>query len=142
MSGQARVINKCMIVVGTRPEIVKMAPVVRVFKKKSLPFLFIHCGQHYDYNMPQQFIDELELPSPDYSFDVRAYLSGLQTTRILTIVERVIKKEKPKIVLVEGDTNGVLASALAAVKLNVSVGHWKLDFEASTCVCQRNTTAD
>jgi len=112
-----------MIVVGTRPEIVKVAPVLRALDEKALPYVFVHCGQHYDYNMSQQFIEELELPKPKYGFKVKAYSPGLQTGRILTIVERVTKKVKPKIVLVEGDTNGVLASALAAVKLNVPVGH-------------------
>lgn len=112
-----------MIVVGTRPEIIKMAPVVRALKERSLPYVFVHCGQHYDYNMSQQFIEELELPAPNFGFKVRAYSPGLQTGRIMTLIERVIKKAEPKIVLVEGDTNGVLASAIAAVKLNVPVGH-------------------
>jgi UDP-N-acetylglucosamine 2-epimerase (non-hydrolysing) len=112
-----------MVVVGTRPEIIKMAPIVRALRDEKLPYVFVHCGQHYDYNMSQQFIEELELPKPDYSFKVKAYSPGQQTARILTLVERVVKKVKPKVVLVEGDTNGVLASALAAVKLNVSVGH-------------------
>ncbi|MFB0514808.1 MAG: non-hydrolyzing UDP-N-acetylglucosamine 2-epimerase [Candidatus Bathyarchaeia archaeon] len=115
--------NECMIVVGTRPEIIKMAPVVRALKERSLPYVFVHCGQHYDYNMSQQFIEELELPAPNYGFKVRAYSPGLQTGRIMTLIERVIKNAKPKIVLVEGDTNGVLASALATVKLNIPVGH-------------------
>ena len=112
-----------MVVVGTRPEIIKMAPVVRAFEAQSLPYIFVHCGQHYDYNMSQQFIEELELPTPEYGFRVKAYTPGLQTGRILTLIERVVKKEVPKVVLVEGDTNGVLASALAAIKLGVPVGH-------------------
>ncbi len=112
-----------MIVVGTRPEIIKMAPLVRAMRKRSVSYVFVHCGQHYDYNMSQQFIEELELPLPDYGFKVKAYSPGLQTARILTLVERVVKKTKPQVVLVEGDTNGVLASALAAVKLGVPVGH-------------------
>jgi len=112
-----------MIVVGTRPEIVKMAPVIRALREKSLPHVFVHCGQHYDYNMSQQFIEELQLPAPDYGFRVRAYSPGLQTGRIIALMERVVRKVKPSVVLVEGDTNGVLASALAAVKLNVPVGH-------------------
>jgi len=112
-----------MVIVGTRPEIVKMAPVIRALKEKSLSHVFVHCGQHYDYNMSQQFIEELQLPTPDRGFKVRAYSPGLQTGRIIALMERVIKKVKPNVVLVEGDTNGVLASALAAVKLNVPVGH-------------------
>jgi UDP-N-acetylglucosamine 2-epimerase (non-hydrolysing) len=115
--------NTIMVVVGTRPEIIKMAPVVRALRDKGLPYVFVHCGQHYDYNMSQQFIEELELPKPDYGFKVKACSPGVQTARILISIERVVKKVNPKVVLVEGDTNGVLASALAAVKLNVSVGH-------------------
>jgi len=115
--------DSCMIIVGTRPEIIKMAPLIRALKEQFQPYVFVHCGQHYDYNMSQQFIEELKLPKPDYGFKVKAYSPGLQTSRILSIVERVVRKVRPKIVLVEGDTNGVLASALAAVKLNVSVGH-------------------
>jgi UDP-N-acetylglucosamine 2-epimerase (non-hydrolysing) len=112
-----------MVIAGTRPEIVKMAPVIRALEAKSLPYIFVHCGQHYDYNMSQQFIEELELPQPHYGFKVKAYAPGLQTARILVLIERVVKKEQPKVVLVEGDTNGVLASALATVKLNIPVGH-------------------
>lgn len=112
-----------MIVVGTRPEIVKMAPIVRALEESSLPYLLVHCGQHYDYEMSQQFIEELELPKPDYGFKVKAFSPGLQTGKILSIIEKVVKKTEPKLLLVEGDTNGVLASALATIKLNIPVGH-------------------
>ncbi len=112
-----------MIVVGTRPEIVKMAPVIRAFEAKGLPYVFVHCGQHYDYTMSQRFIEELELPEPDYGFKVRASSPGIQTAKILTAMERTVRKAEPEIVLVEGDTNGTLASAVAAVKLGVPVGH-------------------
>jgi UDP-N-acetylglucosamine 2-epimerase (non-hydrolysing) len=118
-----KAIDASMIIVGTRPEIIKMAPLVRAFKKKDIPFVLVHCGQHYDYNMSQLFIEELGLPKPDFGFKFRAYSQGLQTARILALAESVIKKEKPRNVLVEGDTNGTLACALAAVKLNVRVGH-------------------
>jgi UDP-N-acetylglucosamine 2-epimerase (non-hydrolysing) len=112
-----------MIVVGTRPEIIKMAPVIRALQKSKIPLIFVHCGQHYDYNMSQQFIEELELPTPDYGYKVKAYSQGLQTARIITRMERLLKKTTPALVLVEGDTNGVLATALAAVKLGIPVGH-------------------
>ena len=61
-----------MVVVGTRPEIIKMAPVIRALKRRKIPLIFTHCGQHYDYNMSQQFIDELVLPMPDYGYKVKA----------------------------------------------------------------------
>jgi len=100
-----------------------MAPVIRALKENSVPYVFVNCGQHYDYNMSQQFIEELGLPKPDFGFKVRAYSPGLQTGRIMALIERVVKKVEPRLMLVEGDTNGVLASALAAVKLSVPVGH-------------------
>jgi len=112
-----------MLMIGTRPEIIKMAPVIRAMQAKSVPFVFVHCGQHYDYNMSQQFIEELELPKPDYGFKVKISQPSLQTSRIMAIIGKVVKEVKPTLLLVEGDTNGVLASALAALKLNVPVGH-------------------
>jgi UDP-N-acetylglucosamine 2-epimerase (non-hydrolysing) len=111
------------VVVGTRPEIIKMAPVIRALKQEHIPFTFVHCGQHYDYNMSQQFIEELELPTPDYSYKIRAYSQAIQTAKIITHMEQLLKKTSPPLVLVEGDTNGVLATALASVKLGVPVGH-------------------
>jgi UDP-N-acetylglucosamine 2-epimerase (non-hydrolysing) len=112
-----------MVVVGTRPEIIKMAPIVRALKKSRLPFLFIHCGQHYDYDMSEQFIEDLELPTPDYALKVRASSPGEQTARIMAQMDKLLKQTVPCVVLVEGDTNTVLAAALAANKRGVPVGH-------------------
>jgi UDP-N-acetylglucosamine 2-epimerase (non-hydrolysing) len=100
-----------------------MAPLMRALQKNKIQSVFVHCGQHYDYNMSQQFIEELELPEPNYGYKVRASSQGVQIARIITHMERLLKKTLPKLVLVEGDTNGVLATALAAVKLGISVGH-------------------
>ena len=112
-----------MVVVGTRPEIVKMAPLLRALSKGDVPSTFVHCGQHYDYNMSRQFIEDLELPTPDYGYRLRAYSQGAQTGRILTWIERLLMKVPHSLVLVEGDTNGVMATALAAVKLGIPIGH-------------------
>ncbi len=112
-----------MVIVGTRPEIIKMAPVVRAFRKNNVHFTFVHCGQHYDYDMSQQFIEQLGLPQPDYAYRTKSSSQAVQTARILTLTERLLKETKPSLVLVEGDTNTVLAAALAAVKISVPVGH-------------------
>jgi UDP-N-acetylglucosamine 2-epimerase (non-hydrolysing) len=112
-----------MVVVGTRPEIIKMAPIVRALQKHKITTIFVHCGQHYDYNMSQQFIEELDLPKPDYGYKIKAYSQGSQTAYIMTHMEKLLKKTSPALVLVEGDTNGVLATALATVKLGIPVGH-------------------
>jgi UDP-N-acetylglucosamine 2-epimerase (non-hydrolysing) len=112
-----------MVVAGTRPEIIKMAPVVRALQKKEIPMKFVHCGQHYDYNMTQQFIEDLELPLPDYTFTVKGYSPGVQTAQIMMHMDELLEKNAFAVVLVEGDTNSVLATALAANKRGVYAAH-------------------
>ena len=112
-----------MVVVGTRPEIIKMAPIIRILEKNSASFILVHCGQHYDYFMSQKFIYELGLPQPECSYKVKVSSPGVQTGRIMCFLEHTIKENKPEIVLVEGDTNSVLASAIASLKQRVPVGH-------------------
>ena len=111
------------MVTGTRPEIIKMAPIIRALNKAKLPFVFVHCGQHYDYNMAQQFIENLELPAPDYSLKIEASSPGAQTAEIMIKMDKLLEKIEPSIVLVEGDTNTVLAAALAANKRFIPIGH-------------------
>ncbi len=112
-----------MVIAGTRPEIIKMAPVVRALKKAKIPSIFVRCGQHYDYNMSQQFIEDLELHPPDYNFKIEANSPGAQTARILLHMDKLLEETAPNLVLVEGDTNTVLASALAANKRGIPTGH-------------------
>jgi len=112
-----------VVVTGTRPEIIKMAPVLRALKKWKMPHLFVHCGQHYDYNMAQRFIEDLELPLPDYAFKLKGASANLQMARIIANMDKLLKKVASSVILVEGDTNTVLAAALAANKRGVPVGH-------------------
>ena len=112
-----------MVVAGTRPEIIKMSPIVRTLRKSEIPTIFVNCGQHYDYNMSQQFIEDLELPQPDYVYKVKAYSIGAQTAKILAYMDKLLKETAPDLVLVEGDTNSVLAAAVAANKRKIPVGH-------------------
>ena len=116
--------NKVAVIVGTRPEIIKMQPIINEIKTRNdLELLFIHIGQHYDWNMSKVFIEELELSEPDVFLNVKSGSHGAQTARIITRSERVLKKERPNIVLVEGDTNSALGAALAASKLKIPIGH-------------------
>jgi len=112
-----------IVVTGTRPEIIKMAPILRALKKTQTPHLFVHCGQHYDYNMAQQFIENLELPTPDHWLKINSSTPGSQTAEIMTKLDQLIGEVDPSVVLVEGDTNTVLAAALAANKRVIPVGH-------------------
>jgi len=73
--------------------------------------------------MSQRFIEKLELPNPHYCCQVRSRSQGTQTARTLASMEKLLKRTKLVLVLIEGDTNGVLATALASVKLGIPVGH-------------------
>ncbi len=102
------------IILGTRPEIIKMAPVIRECQRRGLNFCIIHTGQHYSYQMDRIFFEQLELPQPDHNLDVGSGNHGEQMGRILADLEAVLMAERPDVVLVQGDTNKVLAGALAA----------------------------
>lgn len=111
------------IILGTRPEIIKMSPIIRQLEKQKIHFFILHTGQHYSYNLDKIFFKELELPLPKYNLDVGSGTHAEETGKMLIGIENVFKKEKVDIVLVEGDTNTVLAGALAASKLHIKVGH-------------------
>jgi UDP-N-acetylglucosamine 2-epimerase (non-hydrolysing) len=111
------------IVLGTRPEIIKMSPIIRECERKHSDYFILHTGQHYSYTMDQVFFDELELPRANYYLDVGSGTHAVQTGKIMAGIEETLVKERPDIVLVQGDTNTVLAGALAAAKLHVRVGH-------------------
>jgi UDP-N-acetylglucosamine 2-epimerase (non-hydrolysing) len=111
------------IILGTRPEIIKMSPVLRALENQTLDYFILHTGQHYSYNLDKIFFEELELPAPKYNLDVGSGTHAEETGKMLIGIEKLIKEEKPDVVLVEGDTNTVLAGALAAAKLHIKVGH-------------------
>jgi UDP-N-acetylglucosamine 2-epimerase (non-hydrolysing) len=114
---------KIAIVVGTRPEIIKMAPAIRELENSKANYFILHTGQHYSYNLDRVFFEQLGLRDAEYNLEVGSGSHAEQTGKILIGVERVLEIEKPDIVLVEGDTNSVFAGALAAVKLHIPVGH-------------------
>jgi len=114
---------KIAVVLGTRPEIIKMAPLVRELERRKLDYFILHTGQHYSYNMDKVFFQQLKLPPPKYNLEVGSGTHAEQTGRMLMGIERVLLKEKPDIVLVQGDTNTTLAGALAAAKIHIKVGH-------------------
>ena len=105
---------KIAVVVGTRPEIIKMSPIIRECERHGVDFFILHTGQHYSYSMDQVFFEQLELPESKYNLDVGSGTHGKQTGKILMGIEKVLTEEKPDVVLVESDTNTVVAGALAA----------------------------
>ena len=115
--------TRIAIVVGTRPEIVKMAPVVRACQTRGVPFLLLHTGQHYSFEMDGVFFEELGLPQPHHNLEVGSGSQVYQIGSIVTGIESLLEAEKPDVLLVEGDTNSVLAAGLAAHKMGIQVGH-------------------
>ena len=111
------------IVLGTRPEIIKMSPLIDMINKSDDKLILIHTGQHYDNEMSKQFFTQLNLPLPDYNIGIGSQTAIKQISIIIAELEEILVKEEADIVLVQGDTNAVLAGALAANKLKIPVGH-------------------
>ncbi len=114
---------KIATILGTRPEIIKMAPIIDEISNRGIDQIILHTGQHYDKEMSDNFFRDLEIPTPDYNIHVGSGTHGKQTGLMMQGIEEVLLEEKPDIVLVQGDTNAVLAGALVASKLHIAVGH-------------------
>ncbi|QGX94813.1 UDP-N-acetylglucosamine 2-epimerase (non-hydrolyzing) [Haloplanus rallus] len=115
--------HKFAIVLGTRPEIVKLAPILRVCDERCISYSLIHTGQHYSDELDSVFFERLNLPKPDYHLDIGSDSHGKQTSKMLTGIEDIVQTENVDIVLVQGDTNTVLAGAIATSKLDAKLGH-------------------
>lgn len=111
------------VILGTRPETIKMAPVIKELERRCIDYFVLHTGQHYSYEMDQVFFEELEIHPPAFNLDAGSGSHAEQTGKIMTGIESILIKSKPDVVLVQGDTNTVLAGALAAAKLHIKVGH-------------------
>ncbi|HII90752.1 MAG TPA: UDP-N-acetylglucosamine 2-epimerase (non-hydrolyzing) [Methanosarcina sp.] len=114
---------KLAIILGTRPEIIKMSPIIRECEKQGIEYYILHTGQHYSYEMDKIFFEQLKLPQAKYNLDVGSGPQGKQTAKMLSGIEEILVKDRPDVVLVQGDTNTVLAGALAASKLHIKIGH-------------------
>ena len=122
---QGELRSSVAVVVGTRPGIIKMTPVVRGLQKLRVPFFLIHTGQHYSYNMDRQFFEELDLPRPRFHGRgvSKCRLHGEQTAEMIKGVERALLQERPQIIVVGGDANTNFAGAVAGRKLGIGVAH-------------------
>jgi UDP-N-acetylglucosamine 2-epimerase (non-hydrolysing) len=106
-----------MIVAGTRPEAIKIAPVLWWLDKLGVNYIFIWSGQHYDYEMSKIFFEQLRLPEPDEYLDVGAQAQDV-AQQVALLIQRLvsaIKRYNPQIIYALGDTNTTLAAALASV---------------------------
>ena len=128
---------KIILVAGARPNFMKIAPIIRQLKVeserskvlsqktndyrlKTIDYLLVHTGQHYDYEMSKVFFEDLELPEPDIYLGVGSGTHAEQTGKVMIEFEKVLFEQKPDIVIVVGDVNSTLACALAASKIYYS----------------------
>jgi len=114
---------KVCIILGTRPEIIKFAPIIRECEKRGTDYFIVHTGQHYDYNMDKVFFEDLKLPQAKYNLDVGSGFYGQQLNKMMIKLKEVLTSENPSVVLVLGDTSTTLAGALVAHKLGIKIGH-------------------
>ena len=113
-----------VVVVGTRPEIIKMAPVIKELEKRGLNFIFVHTGQHYDYEMSKLFIEQLELPRPCIQFKLNSESPATQLGEMMIKLESSLRGiKRNSIMLIQGDTNTMLAAGLTALKMGLKIGH-------------------
>ena len=110
-------------ILGTRPEIIKLAPIIDILSARKAPFHLIHTGQHYSCNMSQVFLKELHLPSNIQFLNIGAGTPSKQLAKCILGLEKLFVDTPPSAVIVEGDTNTVLAGALSASKSYIPIVH-------------------
>lgn len=110
-------------VAGARPNFPKLAPVVRALEERGVPQFLVHTGQHFDDAMSTAFVRELLVREPDVNLGVGGGTHAVTTAAVLTGVEDLLLRVRPRLVMVYGDVNSTVGAALAAVKLHVPVAH-------------------
>jgi UDP-N-acetylglucosamine 2-epimerase (non-hydrolysing) len=113
---------KIINIVGARPNLPKIAPLIREMQKHpNIKPILVHTGQHYDDQLSDIFFREMNIPAPDVNLGVGSGSHAAQTAEVLRGIEPVLLEYKPDIVLVVGDVNSTIAVALAASKLGIRV---------------------
>lgn len=113
---------KVVTILGTRPEIIKLSPLLPLLDKE-FDHIIIHTGQHYDYQMDEIFFEQLNLRNPNYLLKVGSGKHAEQIAKMMIEIEKILIQEKPDWVIVFADPNTPLAGALVAVKLHLPLIH-------------------
>jgi len=116
---------KLAYVIGARPNFVKMAPVIAELRRRlpDATHEVIHTGQHYDREMLEIFLQELDVPEPDHLLGVGSGTHSTQTARVMERLEPILERSQPDLLLVPGDVNSTLGASLVAAKLCVPIAH-------------------
>lgn len=111
-----------LLIVGARPQFVKLAPLVRALEGKG-EYTILHTGQHYDARLSDLLFRELGIPQPDINLGVGSLPAEEQVAAMLVGIGRAARELRPDILVVFGDTNSTLAGALAGSKLGIPTLH-------------------
>lgn len=115
---------KIISVVGARPNFMKVSPLHRAFiASGQIDSRIVHTGQHYDERMSEVFFKQLGLPKPHHYLGIGGGSHTHQKANVMLQFERVLKEEKPDLVLVVGDVNATAAATIVAVKEGIDVAH-------------------
>tara|TARA_Y100001970_G_C14213297_1_gene848170 strand:- start:388 stop:1500 length:1113 start_codon:yes stop_codon:yes gene_type:complete len=109
---------KICIVLSTRPEIIKLAPLIKILKKNKNNFFLINTNQHYLNLMSKVFFDFFKIPKPKYYINASTKTHGIFFSKTINEIEKILFKEKPDYLIVQGDTNTALAGCLAGTMFN------------------------
>jgi len=116
---------KILIIAGARPNFMKIAPLLREFKKHRSRFSvkLVHTGQHYDFKMSDVFFRDLGIPKPEIYLGVGSGSHAVQTANLMLSFEKVVIEERPDWIVVVGDVNSTAACSLVASKMGIKVAH-------------------
>ncbi len=114
---------KYIVIAGTRPEIIKIAPVIRILQNLKMDFSFVLTGQHYDHELSKQMISDLNLPLPHLDINLKTSSPASQIAEIMTNLEPLMIDNPSSLALIQGDTNSVLSASLTAVKVGIPIAH-------------------
>lgn len=110
-------------VLGTRPEIIKLAPLIRRVRDAGIPFQLVHTGQHYDYVLDGVFFEQLQLPKPTTQLKAAAATQAEFFAKAFVGLDTLWQTEAPSVVIVQGDTNSAFAGAFIASRRGIPVAH-------------------
>lgn len=115
--------NPIILVVGARPNFMKIAPIQAELSARNIPTILLHTGQHYDENMSKVFFDDLGMKEPEIHLGVGSGSHATQTAKVMVEFEKVCNEHQPSMVVVVGDVNSTLACTIVCAKSLIPCAH-------------------
>ena len=116
-------IKPIILVVGARPNFMKIAPIYAELKLRKQQLILLHTGQHYDDNMSKVFFDDLGMPKPDIYMGIGSGSHAYQTGTVMIEFEKICLEKDPSMVVVVGDVNSTVACTIVCAKMGIPCAH-------------------